>query len=138
MAQLVDKQFYDDFGGESVDAGKFTRLANIAEDLLYEVCVQKPETAHLESPEFKKAICYQIEMIAQQGGTTAIAGKAEADTVSESENLGEYSYSKNYGSGNKSAPMLKLNGIPVSSLAVSQLRKLGLMNRWAYWGCSND
>jgi len=134
MAQLVDKQFYDDFGGESVDAGKFTRLANIAEDLLYEVCVQKPETAHLESPEYKKAICYQIETLAEQGGTSAIAGKADADTVSVTENLGEYSYSKNYGNGDKSAPMLKLNGIPVSTLAVSQLRKLGLMNRWAYWG----
>ena len=127
----IDKTFYDaEFKGtEITDEVEFSRLSEIASDVVYDVCILKPKAEDLIDETFKKAVAYQVEMLYWQGGVDAIVGASEAVQAGGSESLGDYSTSS--GTTSQTA-VLTCNGIPVSSMTVALLRRLGLMARWAY------
>lgn len=126
----IDKTFYDDtFHGTEIPEGEFDRLADIASDVVYGICIIKPEAEDLIDETFKKAVAYQVELLYRQGGLDAVVGFSEASCSGGSESLGDYSISE----GNARQEAVKTyNGIPVSSMALMLLRRLGLMARWAY------
>lgn len=130
MSYITRDYYYNTFGGTKIPESEFERLADIAYDVIYEACIIKPSDKELADVTFQKAVCYQVEMLHLQGGVDAIVGFSESSQASGSESLGDYSVG---GAGNGSgANFGSIGGIPVSSLAISQLRKLGLMQRWAY------
>lgn len=126
----IDKDFYyTKFKGKPIPDDEFPRLADIATDVVYELCALKPREEDLITDEFKKACCYQVELLYEQGGIDAILGFSEASQAGSSESLGDYSIS----SGNNGKETIKSkDGIPVSALTLFYLRRLGLMTRWAY------
>ena len=107
----------------------FDRLADIASDVIYDICRVKPTEADLQNEHFKKAVIYEVELLEAQGGVDAILGFSEASQAGSSESLGDYSVSSNPGA---QQVITTKDGIPVSSLAIAQLRRMGLMSRWAY------
>lgn len=126
----VDREFYvENFKGDNIAEEEFDRLADIASEVIYDVCILKPDLVVVSSADFKKAVCYEIEMIYSQGGVDAILGFSETAMSGGSEHLGDYSISS--GSGMKDA-VKTLDGIPVSPMAIIILRRLGLMRAWAY------
>lgn len=126
----IDKTYYhENFGNSIIDDNEFLRLADISSEVIYEICLCKPTEAHLVSNDFKKAVAYQVEMLHAQGGVDAILGFSESSNTISSESLGDYSYSVN---SSNSQSIRTVNGIPVSSMSIMLLRKLGLMSRWAY------
>ena len=127
----ITKDFYDKtFGGTAIPDGEFKRLSDIASDIIYDVCIIKPSDEEVANGTFQKAVCYQTEMLYLQGGIDAIVGFSESSQAAGSESLGDYSVG---GAGNVSGAITgSLGGIPVSQMAIGQLRKLGLMQRWAY------
>lgn len=131
----IDQSYYTQyFGGTVIPASDFTRLADIASDLIFSLCDTKPDSCMARNRQFKKACCYQVEFLFQQGGTEAIFGRSDASQSGGSEHLGNYSVSGG-GSGKDSAGGVKMvNGVPVSSFTVSILEHLGLLSRWMYAG----
>lgn len=126
----IDLAYYNGtFRGHEIPEGDFDRLADIASDLIYDICRIKPSETDLIDDHFKKAVAYQVELLFEQGGVNAILGLSEAALAGSSEALGDYSVSANSGAGQTLATK---DGIPVSSMAVMQLRRLGLMSRWAF------
>lgn len=124
--------FYNDvFCGTEIPYAEFSRIEAIARDVIYDVCNKKPTDEQMQTAEYQKAICYEMEMLYQQGGIDAIVGFAEGLNGITSESLGGYSVS---GGANGKEAMLAKGGIPASSLAIAQLRRLGLMSRWLYSG----
>jgi len=90
----IDKTYYDDtFHGTEIPETEFTRLADIASDVVYDVCILKPKAEDLTDASFKKAVAYQVELLYQQGGIDAIVGFSEASQIGGSESLGDYSVS---------------------------------------------
>ncbi|MBQ4447422.1 MAG: hypothetical protein II897_03925 [Clostridia bacterium] len=132
----IDKTYYDDtFHGTPIPNEEFSRLADIASDVIFGICVIKPTAANLSDEHFmelfQKAVGYQVELLYLQGGIDAIVGLSEAACAGESESLGDYSVS----SGSQRHEAVRtFNGIPVSSMAYMLLSELGLMCRWAYAG----
>lgn len=126
----IDKTYYDnEFKGKNIPDDKFPRLADIASDVVYGICTVEPNEQDLVTDDFKKAVCYQVEMLNEQGGIDAILGFSEAAQECFSESLGDYSVSP----GTSETTSVKTyNGIPVSAMAYSKLQKLGLMSNWAY------
>ena len=127
----ITKEFYDNtFNGTTIPNVEFERLADIALDVIEGVCTVKPTEKDRADVGFLKAVCYQIEMLYLQGGVDAIIGFSESALASGSESLGDYSAG---GTGKDiGANAVKVGGIPVSWLSIYQLKKLGLMSRWAY------
>lgn len=130
----ITKKFYDEtFVGTEIPNSEFERLAGIASDVIYDVCIIKPTENELANEVFQKAVCYQTEMLYLQGGIDAITGFSESSQRAGSESLGDYSVG---GAGNGSVAISgTIGGIPVSQMAIGQLRRLGLMSRWAYAEC---
>lgn len=126
----IDRTFYNDtFHGTEIPEDEFCRLADIASDVVYGICIIKPEAEDLIDETFKKAVAYQVELLYRQGGIDAVVGFSEASYSGGSESLGDYSISE----GNARQEAVKTyNGIPVSSMTLMLLRRLGLMARWAY------
>ena len=126
----VDKSFYDEvLCGAEIPDDEFRRLAEIASDIVYNACNQKPEAEDLVDETFKRAVCYQVELLYQQGGADAIVGYSEASQTGGSESLGDYSVS----AGTTAQEAVKtLGGVPVSTMSLMLLRRLGLMSKWAY------
>lgn len=126
----IDRAFYNDtFHGTEIPEDEFDRLADIASDVVYGICIIKPEAGDLIDETFKKAVAYQVELLYRQGGIDAVVGFSEASYSGGSESLGDYSISE----GNARQEAVKTyNGIPVSSMTLMLLRRLGLMARWAY------
>ena len=131
MATLDINYYNSVFNGNPIDQNAFVRLKMIAEDLVYDVCNKKPTEEQMLEEAYLKAICYEIEMLNEQGGVDAILGFSENANGIASESLGGYSVSNGNVSGGS---ILVKDGIPVSSLAISQLRRLGLISRWMYSG----
>lgn len=126
----IDKAYYrDTFHGTEIPEGDFDRLADIASDLIYDICRIKPKETDLIDERFKKAVAYQVEFLYEQGGIEAIMGRSEATMAGSSESLGDYSVSAN---ACAQQVITTKDGLPVSSMAVMQLRRLGLMSRWAF------
>jgi len=128
----IDKNYYDTtFKGEAIEDALFNRLADIASEIVYGVCIIKPEGDDLIDETFKKAVAYQVEMLYQQGGIDAVTGFSEASMAGGSESLGDYSVSEGSGSGS-TAKVQTFEGVPVSSVTIMLLKRLGLMRRWVY------
>lgn len=126
----IDKTFYDEtLHGTKIPTSEFYRLAEIASEVIYDVCILKPDAEDLIDPTFKKAVAYQVELLYLQGGIDAITGFSESALTGGSESLGDYSTSS--GTTYQTAVFTSY-GIPVSGVALMLLRRLGLMTRWAY------
>ena len=132
----INQTYYDEtFKGTPIPTDVFDRLAEIASDVVYGICIIKPEEKDLIDMTFKKAVAYQVELLHAQGGVDAISGFSSASRSGGSEHLGDYSVSD--GSATQQSVNM-FNGIPVSSMTIMLLRQLGLMNRWAYaWRYKN-
>ena len=126
----IDRVYYEDkFLGKPIPLDEFPRIADIASDVIYDVCTVKPTEEDLIDETFKKAVAYQVELLYEQGGIDAILGFSEYSQSGGSESLGDYS--KSSGTSSQEAVMTS-GGIPVSTMSVNLLRRLGLMTRWAY------
>lgn len=126
----IDQSFYSEsFGGREIPQNEFDRLADIASDIIYDVCNRKPDSNIEANSVFKKAVCYETELLYEQGGVDAILGFSEAALNGNSESLGDYSISAGT---TAQAAVMTYNGIPISPLAVMSLKRLGLMTKWVY------
>lgn len=135
MAAYIDEAYYTTtFGGTPIPSGEFPRLARTASDLIDAIVYKTVETV---TDNVKQATAYEVEMLYLQGGIDAVTGQSAAGAGSE--HLGDYSVSDgSTAAGTKSAATAMFNGIPVSSMTISFLRRDGLMKRWAYSGVEND
>ena len=126
----IDYTWYTEtFCGTAIPEDDFTRLADIASDVVLDLCYVTPTAEIIESEDFKKATAYEVELLNDQGGLDAILGRSEAAGATLSESLGDYSISSKSGS-ERSAGLL--NGIPISSMTILLLKRLGLRARWAF------
>lgn len=129
----IDKFFYSvEFKGTPIPDDEFDRLAEIASDVISSIATMGIDEDTANTDKVKKATAYEVEMLYQQGGINAIIGFAEGSAIG-SESLGGYSISNTANSGSQVIMRTK-DGIPVSSLAISMLKKAGLMCRWAFAG----
>lgn len=126
----IDYTWYTEtFCGTAIPEDDFTRLADIASDVVLDLCYVTPTAEIIESEDFKKATAYEVELLNDQGGPDAILGRSEAAGAALSESLGDYSISAKSGS-ERSVGLL--NGIPISSMTILLLKRLGLRARWAF------
>ena len=126
----IDYTWYTEtFCGTAIPEDDFTRLADIASDVVLDLCYVTPTAEIIESEDFKKATAYEVELLNDQGGLDAILGRSEAAGATLSESLGDYSISSKSGS-ERSVGLL--NGIPISSMTILLLKRLGLRARWAF------
>ncbi len=127
----IDAAYYNEmFHGAKIPDEDFDRLATAASDIIDSLVVRRIVEV---TDGVKNAVAYQVEMLYQQGGLESITGNASG--AFESESLGDYSVStgtRNTESASKSTVML--NGIPVSTITISLLRREGLMGRCFYDG----
>lgn len=129
---FIDETFYkESYEGREIPASDFKRIAEAASEAIFAVCRVKPDADTAETEDFKKAVCYQTELLYEQGGIDLITGVSAASSAVDSETLGDYSVSS--GSSQKGVATVE-GGIPVSPMALVILRRLGLMSRWAYSG----
>lgn len=138
MAAYIDTEYYSNiFNGSAIPPEEFERLAQMASDFIDSVVYLPIKDV---TDNVKRATAYQMEMLYSQGGVDAVTGNASASAGTE--RLGDYSISGGTSSGNpqNGSTTLMVNGIPISALAVSLLRREGLMRRWAYagWRCGDD
>ena len=128
----IDATFYTDtFNGREIPSADFDRLAEAASEAIYAVCRVKPDEDMILNVDFKTAVCYETELLYEQGGLDAIMGLSVSAAAGGSESLGDYSVS----AGNSQSGVATLSGgIPVSPMALQILKRLGLMSRWAYSG----
>ena len=132
----ITKTYYDaEFRGKSIPANEFDKLEDIASDVIYEICRVKPNEDDITDPAFLKAVAYEVEFLQEQGGVDAILGFADVQLSAGSEHLGDYSVSSGgNSSGASGSSIIVVDGIPVSSMAIILLRRMGLMSRWAFAG----
>ncbi|MEG2621415.1 MAG: hypothetical protein RSC06_00820 [Clostridia bacterium] len=134
----IDKAYYDGtFHGTAIPQEDFDRIADMASDLIDGIAVVPFVFAELEEAKqlcVKRATAYQTELLYLQGGVDAIVGMSAQ--AADSEQLGAYGITKGATASSSSSKVVlpTVFGIPVSEMAVQQLRKAGLMARWAYTG----
>lgn len=131
MAYLTYAEFVAKFDGTAMDERLFESLAMVSSDII-DAIVTCPITPDVNADEVAKATAYQILYLQAQGGLDAINGFASSQTA-VTEKLDDYSITEAQ-TEQAASNQLSLNGIPVSPLAVTILRKLGLMSRWVYSG----
>ena len=126
---FIDAAYYtDEFKGTSIPESKFDRLAELASDVIDGLITVEMTLAEKQaSANVKKATAYQLEFMYEHGGIDTILGYSDVGVTHES--LGDYSVSNASG---RAAFTRTSDGIPVSPLALSYLRKDGLMCRWMY------
>lgn len=130
----IDYEFYTGtFGGSDVPQEDFTRLAQMASDIV-DAIVYRPISEVTE--RVKRAVCYEMDMLFAQGGADAANGQSSGEISYEM--LGDYSVTAQTASSSSASASMSLNGIPISKLAESLLRAEGLMSRWAYAGTRID
>lgn len=132
MAYITKDFYLNQFHGQTIPDEQFDRLADMASDVIDAVVLVKIDPDKHDMDKIAKAAAYEMEYLYQQGGLDAITGKASSG-MTVSEKLDEYSVSESVSDSVKDH-LLTVNGIPVSALAVSLLRNLGLMCRWWYAG----
>lgn len=131
--EYIDYSYYTQtFGGTGIAETEFPRLAAVASDVVYAICLNKPVEAVLLEDDFLRAVAYQVEFINEQGGLEAIYGRSDASQSGAGESLGDYSVSSSSGSGGAYGSIKMYDGIPLSPLMLALLEKLGLMSQWIY------
>lgn len=125
----IDIDYYSNFGGNEIPEKEFTRIAEIASDIIDSIVIGQIDKENEEQfALIQKATAYQAEMLYEQGGVDSIVGYAGSISFS-SESLGGYSISN----GNGTQTQIKTkDGLPISALVLALLKKAGLMKRWAY------
>ena len=139
MAYIDSTYYKDEFHGTLIPDDQFERLASIASDLidcLVSIPIVSSELSAEAQALLKRACAYQTEHLFNTGGIDAINGMSELGIGSES--LGSYSVSNGSGSSAGAEASLAYHGIPISALAVSMLKRAGLMSRWVYKGTRLD
>lgn len=130
----IDYEFYSGtFGGSDVPQEDFTRLAQMASDIV-DAIVYRPIFEVTE--RVKRAVCYEMDMLFAHGGVNAAMGQSDGEISYEM--LGDYSVTAQTASQKSASTALSLNGIPISKLTESLLRAEGLMSRWTYAGTRID
>lgn len=137
MAYIDYVYYTDTFGGTKIKETEFKRLAEMASDIIDGVAIREfvfddlPDEAQAL---VKKAVAYEVETLDSQGGVDAIVGLSAQSINSEA--LGDYHVSGGSTAQNavNVGQIPSMDGIPISPLVVTLLRKAGLMNRWAYAG----
>lgn len=129
MAYITEDYYRNTFGGREVLSSEFSRIADIASELVYDICRVKPSEDNIVSEEFKKAVAYEVELLYEQGGVDAILGMSEAALEGSSESLGDYSITSANGA---QRVITTPEGIPISPMSIMLLRRMGLMSKWAY------
>ena len=132
MAYIDYTYYTDTFHGSAIPQTAFARLADVASDVVYAICLNKPAGSVLLKNEFKKAVAYQTEFIFEQGGLEAVYGRSDASQSGGSEHLGNYSVSSVSGRGGSSDAVKMYNGVPLSPISLDLLERLGLMSQWVY------
>ena len=137
MAYIDYNYYTSTFGGTTIDQTEFPRLAEMASDTIDGVAIREFVFTDLDEDQqalVKKATAYEVEALYSQGGVDAIVGLS-AQSIN-SEQLGDYHVSGGSTAQNSVnvGQIPSMNGIPVSPLAITLLRKAGLMARWAYAG----
>lgn len=130
MAYIDATYFKKEFSGCDIPSSEFLRLSSIASDVIDSLVHTEIDENAKYMDLVKKAVGYETEMLYMQGGIEAITGMAAGVNVS-SESLGGYSVSIN--SSNSGTVAKTKDGIPISTLTLSILRKAGLLCRWAYY-----
>jgi hypothetical protein len=127
----IDSVYYSNiFKGTVITEGEFERLVELASDVIDSIVSVDMDETDAQSDLVKKATAYEVEMLYLQGGISSAVGLADGVSVG-AESLGGYSVSNTAQSGSQVIMRTK-DGIPVSSLTLSLLKKAGLMCRWAY------
>lgn len=135
MAYIDTAYYTETFGGSAILASEFPRMAEIASDIVDCICSFMIPASMLANDKFKRAVCYQTELIYEQGGVDAISGLSEASQSGGSESLGDYSVSGGGASnGGSESQFTMLYGIPISPLTLMMLTRLGLRCAWVYAG----
>lgn len=129
MAYLTRDYYENTFHGAAVPDGQFDRLALTASDVI-DALVSRPITDKVGKDALAKATAYQLEYIYKQGGIDAVTGSAAGQHIT-TEKLDDYSISQQL-TATAEQNQITINGIPVSPLTLSILRRLGLMSRWLY------
>lgn len=132
MAYITYSYYTETFGGTGISETDFSRLADVASDVVYAVCLNKPVGAVLLENDFMRAVAYQVEFINEQGGLEAIYGRSDASQSEGNEHLGDYSVASGSGSSSGYGTVKMYDGIPLSPLMIALLEKLGLLSQWVY------
>ncbi|MBO5568819.1 MAG: hypothetical protein J6A79_07825 [Clostridia bacterium] len=120
---------YTEMGKSLVPQEEFDLLADMASDVIDAIVRIPIDSEKHDMEKVAKATAYEVETLYSWGGVSAVYGTGDKQkTVTE--RLDDYTVTEQSGS----TSLLTANGIPIASLAVDILRKLGLMCRWLYAG----
>jgi hypothetical protein len=128
MGYITLDYYTNTFHGHPISADAFPRLADDA-GMMIDSIVQRPVgDADKAGDLFKRAVCYQTEVLALAGGVPALAeGEANGRLLSVSND----GYSEHR---ERIKEAHTLNGLPVSSMAMATLQQMGYLKRWVYAG----
>lgn len=135
----IDATYYKDSFHCTTMPEQFDRLADIASDIIDGIVSKPVQSLDKTSDAYQlvqKACAYIVETLDANGGVDATTGLSDAGISSVS--LGDYSESRNYASEASEAGVVWFGDIRLPSLAVSLLRRAGLMSRWVYAGTVID
>lgn len=128
MAYIDYTYYADEYHGSEVSSNEFDSIAEIAsiviDSLIY--CHTPVDEDRSYYDVVRKATCYEVDMIAANGGIKAVQGFSTECITSES--VGDYSCSKQIDLSHR----LTLNDIPISPVVLSMLSNAGLRNRWLH------
>ncbi len=131
MAYVTSDYYVNTFKGEVIPEAEFERLAARASDVI-DALVTVPIDDTVDADTLAKATAFQLEYIKAQGGIEAVTGYADSQ-MAVTEKLDEYSIQEERADkALQNQP--SIGGIPISPLAISILRRMGLMSRWAFAG----
>lgn len=125
----VDYEYYTKaFAGISIPMREFVRLAETASDVIDAASVLPIRDHMVTDRNVKRATCYQIEFMYQAGGLDAVG--PEGGEI-QTERLDTYSIgvaAQNVSPRAKNQPVI--GGVNMSTMALSCLKKAGLMEQW--------
>lgn len=124
----ITYQEYSAFHGAEVTEAEFPRLAEDAGRILDSVAQRAISDEDHASEAFKRAVCYEVEMLKLAGGMQALAQTESQGVLTSFSNDG-YSESRKPANGAQT-----IGGMPVASMALAALREMGYLKRWVYAG----
>ena len=129
MAYIDSVYYREKFEGEPIPDEELKRLIDIASEIVQNLCTVTLYPEDLESDDFKRAVAFQVEMLFDQGGVSAVMGHSDVALSGGSESLGGYSVS----AGSSAQSSLKtMESIPISPMTSMILKRKGLISSWAY------
>ena len=117
----IDQTYYENtYVGTTIPTEDFPKLSERASSVIDMLTYNRASgrTAEKFVSAIKTATAIETEYLYVNGGVMAFTGNG--NNVKKSENIGNYSYSRNFDG------MLSVNGIPVSPLCIAVLDSVGL------------